>query len=330
MKKIKSILSTTLLSTFFIFFASIDNTLAALAKEEALAKKQGIMLFNQYKIAEPELRIAAGAGDRESQFYLAEYIRKQNQYITPEAKKWYEASAIQGDYYAMFRLATSKSDLCNVIKQCPPGLNTPNDWMKLLLKTTEPLIQKGDGEAMAVMYSIKGELDWLKRSADAGYAPAQRLLANRYKEGEGFFIFPWARSQATEDLLKQAAEGGNPKAMMEYFGILRGEGDLAGARYWLEQAAKTGYESGVYAYGYFLAVEPDTLGFKTDLVKGHALISLLKELDGGGGVQKFVDDTLPKIESKMTSLQITEAERKSAEWKATHPPLSFFPPKLGF
>ncbi|UQS88151.1 sel1 repeat family protein [Pseudomonas chlororaphis subsp. piscium] len=155
-------------------------------------------------------------------------------------------------------------------------------------------------------------------------------MANRYKEGKGFFVFPWTRSQATENLLKQAAEGGSPKAMMEYFGLLRAKNDLAEARYWLVRAAETGYESGVYAYGYFLAVEPEALGFKADFVKGYALISLLKELDGGGGVLKFVDLVLPEIESKMTALQITEAEKFSSEWKKTHPPLSFFPPKLGF
>jgi hypothetical protein len=31
----------------------------------------------------------------------------------------------------------------------------------------------------------------------------------------------------------------------------------------------------------------------------------------------------------MTAEQITEANRFAKEWKATHPPLSFYPEKLG-
>ncbi|AZD02268.1 tetratricopeptide repeat protein [Pseudomonas chlororaphis] len=313
---------------FLVLFITQAN--AQLSAEQQIAKDRGRILYNQYKVAKPELTIAAKAGDRESQYYLAEELRKENQYITTEAHQWYVASAEQGDYYAMFRLATAQSDLCSVMKNCPSGTRTSEDWLKLLWQTVEPLVQNGDGEAMAVMYSTKADLEWLKKSASTGYAPAQRLLANRYKEGKGFFVFPWTRSQATENLLKQAAEGGSPKAMMEYFGLLRAKNDLAEARYWLERAAETGYESGVYAYGYFLAVEPDALGFKANIVKGYALISLLKELDGGGGVLKFVDLVLPEIESRMTVLQITEAEKFSSEWKKTHPPLSFFPPKLGF
>ena len=50
---------------------------ADLTPQQQQSKIQGLALYNQYKIATPELRIAAEAGDREAQFYLAEELRQQ-------------------------------------------------------------------------------------------------------------------------------------------------------------------------------------------------------------------------------------------------------------
>jgi hypothetical protein len=45
--------------------------------------------------------------------------------------------------------------------------------------------------------------------------------------------------------------------------------------------------------------------------------------------QLRINDKLPKIAAKMTKTQIAEATAFAQKWKATHPPLSFFPDKLG-
>jgi hypothetical protein len=57
---------------------------------------------------------------------------------------------------------------------------------------------------------------------------------------------------------------------------------------------------------------------------------LLLELDGGGDAKVYAEDVLPEIGAKMTPEQIEEAKAFAQEWKASHPPLSFFPEKLGF
>ncbi|MBD9600199.1 sel1 repeat family protein [Pseudomonas sp. PDM10] len=302
---------------------------AHLTQDEQSAKSRGILLFNQYKNAQFELRIAAEAGDTEAQFYLAEELRKEKQFMTAEAKKWYEASAAQGDYYSMFQLATAGGDLCAVANKCPSGIKSAGDWLELLIKTAEPRAMKGDAEAMAIMYNAKSDLTWLEKSAEAGYAPAQWLLANRYSEGEGSLLLPWNRKSAEEKWLKESSEGGYPKAMIEYISILYQRGDMEGVRHWLEIAAKTGYQDAVSSYGAYLSHTPDKVGYPIDLIKGYALVSLLKELDGGGNVQIYVEGKLPLISEKMTPEQITEANRFAKEWKATHPPLSFYPEKLG-
>jgi hypothetical protein len=302
----------------------------ALTHEQFQAKIQGIELYNQYKPAAAELKIAAEAGDAESQYYLGEELRQQKQYITAEAQKWYEAAALQGDLYAMLRLATSNNDLCEVMNNCPEGTKKRTDWLELLNKESKQKADNGDGEAMYIKYLSSGQLEWLEKSAAANFSRGQWLLANRYKEGEKFFL-PWKRTEEVGRWLKASAENGFPAGMLEYSAFLyENGGDIGVARHWIEEAAKTGYESGVSSYGAYLAHAPSLYDFPLDLVKGYALTSLLKELDGGGNIQPYVDEVLPEISEKMSAEQIAEARVFAQQWKNTHPPLSFYPGKYGF
>jgi TPR repeat protein len=302
---------------------------ATLSSQQQSAKERGIILFKQYKTAEPELRIAAEAGDAEAQFFLAEEIRQNKQYITDEAYKWYEAAATQGDLYSMIRIGRTDNDLCLTMKNCPTGKKEPKEWLAEAARIAKEKSDRGDAEALYIMYELTAEREWLKKSALAGDAIAQYRMAIGDRQGEGF-ILPWKRQEIVEHWFLLSAKAGNPKAMMQLFGIYREKGELEQARYWVEKAASIGYEAGVYNYGYFLAVDPKALGFTEDKIKGYALISLLKELDGGGAAQTDVEETLPQISEKMTPTQIQEAEDFATKWKTTHPPLSFFPEKIGF
>ncbi|MEX5664248.1 sel1 repeat family protein [Pseudomonas neuropathica] len=302
---------------------------ATLSSQQQSAKERGIILFKQYKTAEPELRIAAEAGDAEAQFFLAEEIRQNKQYITDEAYKWYEAAATQGDLYSMIRIGRTDNDLCLTMKNCPTGKKEPKEWLAEATRIAKDKSDRGDAEALYIMYELTAERVWLKKSALAGDAIAQYRMAIGDRQGEGF-ILPWKRQEIVEHWFLLSAKAGNPKAMMQLFGIYREKGELEQARYWVEKAASIGYEAGVYNYGYFLAVDPKALGFTEDKIKGYALISLLKELDGGGAAQTDVEETLPQISEKMTPTQIQEAEDFATKWKTTHPPLSFFPEKIGF
>lgn len=230
----------------------------------------------------------------------------------------------------MFRLSDVDSDLCSITDSCSSNTKRPEEWLQMILDTATPLAKKGDGEAMMILYNATGKLDWLEKAAEAGYARAQWLLAGRYEEGEGIFLWSGSRQESIEKWTKAAAEGEFPKAMMDYVGILIEKGDLQSARHWYQKAAETGYSEAVYSYGSYLAHEPNKYGFKENLVEGYALISILLELDGGGDMPRFVNLKLPKIAAKMTPQQIEEAQQYAKDWKATHPPLSFYPDKLGF
>jgi TPR repeat protein len=307
-----------------------DPVHAKLTATQQQAKEQGLILYNQYKPAIAELTIAAEAGDSEAQYFLAEEIRQEKRYITNEANKWYEAAATQGDLYAMLRLANTQHDLCEVMNNCPAGRKKPAEWLELFKKSAESKINTGDSEAMYLMYLSSGKIEWLEQSAEAGFSKGQWLLANRYKEGETFLL-PWNRNNEVGRLLKASAEGGFPKGMIEYAAYIYENGeDLGIARHWIEEAAKTGYETAVSSYGAYLAHSATYYDFPLDLVKGYALTLLLKDLGNSGNVSAYVNDALPEIAGKMNQAQIKNAEDFADQWKKSHPPLSFFPEKLGF
>ncbi|OQR27465.1 hypothetical protein BWR15_30555 [Pseudomonas sp. T] len=305
---------------------------AELGPEQSEAKFHGIVLYSQHKAisAEPYLKIAAKAGDHEAQYYLGEAIRFNKRYMTEEAEKWYTAAANQGDYYAMYQLSGKGSDLCNAMGNCPAGTRTAGEWLLQGRETAKALADKGDAEAMYVLHFLTNKDEWLEKSVAAGYPKAQWYLATMYREGKGLFLLPWKRSEKIHELFKESAEGGYPKSMYEYAGQLQDEGDIDQARSWLKKGAETGYAAMFGEYAVSFSIPGNDWGIPTDYVKSYGLMSLLLELDGGGGMLIFAQGRLPKIAEHLTPEQIEEAKKIGAEWKATHPPLSYFPDKLGF
>lgn len=302
---------------------------AQLTLQQRSAKDSGIVLYNQYKAisAIPFLTIAAEAGDHEAQYYLAEALRTKNHYVDPDARSWYEASANQGDLYAMIQLGRIEKDLCDIVKGCTPPQKEPIEWLNEAKNQASKKAKSGSAEAMYIMYEVTLDDSWLEKSAIAGNSQAQYWLAVLYKQGKGLFL-PWNRSKEVEKWFKLSSEKGNPKSMMEYAALRYEKGDIDGFRYWNEQAALVGNAESVYNFGSYLAHEPDTFGFPYDPVKGYSLVSSLQTLDGGGGMQVNVKYKLPIIAAKLTSSQIAEANELSKKWALTPPPLSFFPEKL--
>jgi TPR repeat protein len=316
-----------ILSLFLAFFFSAP-LLAQLSTEQIQEKSEGIVLFNQYRIAAPLLTPAAEAGDPEAQYFLAEEIRSLKQYLSPEAVKWFEASAQQGNVYAMIQLGRSGADLCTQMKNCQSGDTSPSEWIAKAKETTAPKAASGNSEALYLMYELTGDRDWLKKSAEAGFALSQYWMGIQERQGEGFFLLPGQRESSVEHWMKAAAESGYPKAMMAYGAILARKGDIEGYKTWSVKAAEAGFADAVLGYACDSAHEPDEYGYPLDLVKAYGLMSLLAELDGGGGMQINVKDIFPKIIAKMSPEQINLGKKFAVAWRANHPPLSFFPDKL--
>ena len=310
------------------FFAM--NAWADLTREQQAAKERGSILYHQFKAisAEPYLSVAAEAGDAESQFLLAEALRKNSRYMTEEAYHWLEEAAGQGNSYAMIRLGRASDGLCGVMGNCPEGSKTPEQWLAEARQLNEPKADQGGAEAMYLMYQITFDIEWIEKAAEAGHALAQYWLAVAIKQGKGFYWWPGSRQEEVEKWYKASAEGGYPLSMLDYALIRLDNDDYSGYMHWTEQAARKGYTSGVYEYSMML-IDPRRESHRKDIVKGYGLLTLFLELDGGGGLNKdLIEDELPQYAEQMTGEQLEEAREFAAEWKETHPPLSFFKQKL--
>jgi TPR repeat protein len=310
---------------------SSANIFASATNSTVKTEPKGITLYNQLNIdsAIQELTREATSGNVESQYYLGEALRKKNRHMTPEAQQWYESAAENNNIYAMIQLGRAKNDLCIKMGNCPPNKKSQAEWFARAKELALPKARDGDPESLYLMYEITLNREWLEKSANAGYSLAQYWMAVSERQGEGFFLMPGKRDESVKKWLLLSSEGGYPKAMMDYLQILFQEGDTEGLRHWLVIAAETGDQAAISNYGAYIAHSPDKIGYPLDLVKGYALYSLLKELEDNGGIGRYVERKSDEIREKMTPKQIEESKIAAKEWRETHPPLSFFPEKLG-
>ena len=308
----------------------ISTAFADLTPEQQAARERGLVLYQQsdWYDSQPLLLVAAQAGDQQAQYYLAEAIRLSNRYMTDEARRWYEAAAEQGDLFAMLRLSNS-SDLCHQVGTCGPNAF---DWRSKALDTAYERAEQGDTEAMRALFNAGQGIGWLEKAAEGGDAPAQRLLAGLYRDGEGWFLLPGRRQQAIEKWYRASAEGGFPLGMMHYANYLdENNGSKEEIAYWIKKAAEAGYITAVSSYAYYLAHMPNAFNYPKDMIAAYGLTYLISRLEGGGFEPDFARrETLPSMAEKMTSEQIEEAKVFAAEWERTHPPLSFFVPVYGY
>ncbi|MCP1476400.1 TPR repeat protein [Pseudomonas sp. EB276 TE3739] len=320
------------ITTTLILLTLASPQSLALTNEQSQAKIKGIELYTQHKAisAIEPLQIAAEGGDDEALYYLGESIRKNNRYMTQEAQRAYEESAKKGNIYSMIRLGGADQDLCVTMKNCSPSEQSPEDWMNNAKKLATDQASHGDAESMYLLWEITGNDEWLEKSAEKGFALAQFRLATKYKEGGGIFLLPSSRSDEIEKWMKAAAENGYPPAMMGFAASRIEKADLSSFRKWNEKAAASGYVSAVFGYASYIGEAEPKYGFESDPVKSYALLSNLLELDGGGNVINNVNDVLPGVAKNLSKEQLEKAKELAKTWKTTHPPLSFFPDKLGY
>ncbi|WP_256576464.1 tetratricopeptide repeat protein [Pseudomonas sp. B11(2017)] len=317
--------------TYILVATAIITADATSASPQEDKATPGVILYKQLKLqsALPLLEREALSGNIDSQYYLAEALRKRNRYMTPEAQHWYETAAVNGSIYAMIQLGRKNEDLCRAMDNCPTSAKSPVGWLTHAKELLLAKANNGDPESLYLMYEITLDRAWLENSANAGYALAQYWMAVSERQGEGFFLIPGKRDASVKKWLLLSSEGGYPKAIMDYLQILFEEGDMENIRHWLAIAAETGDQAAISNYGAYIAHTPNKVGYPLDLIKGYALFTLLGELDDSGGIGRYVERKSEEIREKMTPAQIEESKILAEQWKATHPPLSFFPDKLG-
>lgn len=318
------------LTAALLFFTLIPGlSFGALTPDQSQAKRKGIELYNQnqwFKL-EPYLKISAEAGDTESQYFLAETLRHQKLFMTKEAQHWYEEAAAKGHVYAMLRLSENK-ELCTLTEECKQD---ENYWINTARKITKECADSGQKKCLLMMYNATAEIEWLKKSAEAGDSLAQNLLAHRFEEGEGWFLLPSQRQQAVMKWAKASSDAGYPPAMLEWALELAKEGSAEAAKNALISSAETGYVDAVFEYAAALSSEDHSKKYEIELdkAKSYALFSLLSEL-GDSSPGDLAQKQTSILASGMSSDEINHAKKIAQDWKSSHPPLSYFAPEFGF
>lgn len=305
----------------FLFFSSI--AFAQLTTEQESAKKKGVELYNQYigvSAVEP-LRIAAEAGDKTAQYYLGETLRLNNMFMTPEAQKWYEAAAKQGDLFAMLRLGDS-NDLCHSLGTCAGG--SP-DWREKALNLAYEYAERGDTGAMRVLYHAGEGLVWLQKAAEAGDSSAQQQLASRYKAGEGWFLTAGNRKKEIIKWLKRSAENGFAPGMFEY-SLAIAPDSIEEASKWLIRSANFSYVNAVVEYAANLGGLSKTYKLPQDFLRGSALMRMVVDISPGDTIRL---EMLKEIEQKLNENELTKSRLLTNELRVKLPPLSYFAPVYG-
>ncbi|MFI8648063.1 tetratricopeptide repeat protein [Pseudomonas iridis] len=317
---------------FFGVLASVifcSSAAAELTASQKTAKDSGIALFRQsdWYDSQPPLNIAAEAGDSEAQYYLGEAIRLSNRYTTAEAQKWYEAAAEQGSLYAMLRLS-NEEDLCGAMGTCSG--KTAAEWREQVLEKAGERAEKGDTEAMTVLFTAGQGLSWLEKASEAGDSYAQQLLASVYKSGGGWFFIPGSREKAIARWFKSSSEGGNPRGMFFYANYLfDNNGDMKEIAHWIRQAAESGHIDSVSTYAGKLSRPNNELGVEFNLKEAYGFNLLLSRIKSGTA-PRDAKRNIPELEKRMTPEEIKEGIEFAKTWKESHPPLSYFDPIYGY
>ena len=309
-----------LYSIFFLTPASAQLT---------TARNNGIILYQQsdWYDSQPLLKIAADAGDSTAQYYLGEAIRLSNRYTTEDAKKLYESAAKQGDLYAMLRLSNSH-DLCKEMGSCSG--KSYEEWRNYALQIANERAEKGDTEAMTVLYTAGQGLPWLEKAAEAGDSYAQQLLASAYNSGTGWFLIPGSREKAIIKWFKVSSEGGNPRGMLLYANYLYDHnGSKEEIANWVKKSAEHSHIDAVGTYAYKISDPSNELGYPENLIEAYGLTLLLSKLEAGTAPED-AKRLLPDLAKKMNPVEITAGIEFSKEWKKNHPPLSYFDPIYGY
>jgi TPR repeat protein len=192
-----------------LFLFNSITAFAVLTPKQQAAKERGISLYNQEKNAEPELRIAAEAGDAEAQFYLAEHLRQLELNKTSDSKeslKWFVASANQGNLFSLYQLSHNVK-LCVTASFCPKGEKSWDEWHQEFKKTLMEKFASNDLQQLSELNDWVAESDvvgeWFHLQDELRYAKNHRVEDTRE------WLVPSANQGNFNSLLRLALSDGD-------------------------------------------------------------------------------------------------------------------------
>ena len=210
-----------------------------------------------YIVALYDFEARATQGDNVAQFCLA-FMYKHGYGVKEsrsEAKKWYKKSAEQGYAPAQNNLGVlyvRRAEVAEDKSTFLENFEKAEKWFKMAADQRYPLAQFN-------LYMLPGKqkkLDWLIKSAEQGYAPAQNTLGYLYFFGSRHFnhgdSIPIDFQKAVE-WFREAADQDYAAAQLN-LGICYEEGkgveqNHAEAFKWYEKSAKQNHASGQFSLG---------------------------------------------------------------------------------
>jgi hypothetical protein len=193
-----------------------------------------------------------------------------------------------------------------------PPCDTPRNTSALdSLLPTDPAAQYRLGGQYESAESCSNAANWYRKSAEQGYAPAQRALAYMFEQGMGVDkdmnqAFAWYR---------KAADGGDAEG--EYrtgwsLDVDSGDVDstaMATAVEWYRKAAEQNNHAAQMFMGFAYATGK---GVARDDVEAYKWLTLCN----GWGYD--TPATLAELESRMTKAEISAAKQQAEDWKKAH------------
>jgi TPR repeat protein len=308
---------TDFLTSLLNSLNTLGSLITQLNDEQKAARKKGLQFYNlgEYRESEAYLMIAATAGDCDSQYALAQVIKHRESSLKEEDKthterEWYAKAGAQGDVRALLRLADETS-------------------LAKAKELAQERADHGDSEAMLQLYVVTKDIEWMKKSAEAGFLEAQYILADHYDNDHSLIPNAQERETAIDGWLKRAADAGFPKAIHWYSNRPHISHDLPVRKEWLLKWTETNdvwslfyYASalgGVYHDEKGIDVE---YGLEENLVNAYGLMWLILESHKEFKARQSISDGFSQIAEDLSETDKEAGKAFAQEWKRTHPPMS--------
>lgn len=281
--------------------------------------QKGVLLSEQWQpSADAYIKKAADLGNTKAMCLWAVKNKPSAFIHTEESIKYYEKAKAGGDLCGYDALMTS-NDVDEEIRG-----KTSSKLMNEFVVLAEKKSASGDAEALislAYFYDPRTDkgIEYLKKSAALNNARAMRDISNLIDGGhDGWYLIPGSRKRAVREWMEKSAEAGNPLAMLD-LGKMYYDEDKKKSEGWYKRAVDKGFIEAMSGLASAYISPSDYFSFGYKPKEAYKLLYSISRVIGiDSPVRQYADETLPLLEKKLTSVEIDEVKKESAEWLKTH------------
>ncbi|MFM5523631.1 SEL1-like repeat protein [Aeromonas jandaei] len=242
--------------------------------------------------------------------------------------------------YKYFKMAADQDALCGLLalsvgaeggvpimrpKQFEIDNISTAEYEKRLNAILAEHVARGDAEALKLKGFLSDnkneECALFEKAAQKNDPDAQFRLANKIKDGCGWYLIPGSRKKAVHYWIEQAANHGNPRAMEEMAGFAHDAGNISEMLAWYDKAIATGNENSLALASSFLMGDrfipiPEKYH---DLVRAYALNYILRQYNPSNNNEYYSPySRLKVLDDKLTKAEKEQAITWAKEWMKNH------------